>query len=154
MDDMKLTWYGQLMTGPQTMAYFLQINEWLKRFIHRSIGTIILGSREIEYDPVFDALIKCTKVPHVFLNGTSDYENVSTVVADVSCGCNEMLEHFAEQGVRELGLVYFEKNEYNIIRTVCKRNYVLFAGRKRMFIIETLLIFGRVLFRVINMELL
>ena len=25
-------WYGQLMTGPQTMAYFLQINEWLKEY--------------------------------------------------------------------------------------------------------------------------
>ena len=102
-----------ILAMPPPDASVEQINEWLKRFIHRSIGTIILGSREIEYDPVFDALIKCTKVPHVFLNGTSDYENVSTVVADVSCGCNEMLEHFAEQGVRELGLVYFEKNEYN-----------------------------------------
>ena len=25
-------WYGQLMTGPQTMAYFIQINEWLKEY--------------------------------------------------------------------------------------------------------------------------
>jgi asparagine synthase (glutamine-hydrolysing) len=25
-------WYGQLMTQPQTIAYFIQINYWLKRF--------------------------------------------------------------------------------------------------------------------------
>ena len=25
-------WYGQLMTGPQTMAYFIQMNEWLKEY--------------------------------------------------------------------------------------------------------------------------
>ncbi len=25
-------WYGQLMTGPQTMAYFIQVNEWLKEY--------------------------------------------------------------------------------------------------------------------------
>lgn len=25
-------WYGQLMTVPQTMAYFLQINQWLKEY--------------------------------------------------------------------------------------------------------------------------
>ena len=28
--DFTKPWYGQLMTGPQTMAYFIQINEWLK----------------------------------------------------------------------------------------------------------------------------
>ena len=25
-------WYGQLMTGPQTMAYFLQLNFWLEHY--------------------------------------------------------------------------------------------------------------------------
>ena len=25
-------WYGQLMTTPQTIAYFLQINYWLKKY--------------------------------------------------------------------------------------------------------------------------
>ena len=25
-------WYGQLMTGPQTAAYFLQVNHWLERY--------------------------------------------------------------------------------------------------------------------------
>lgn len=30
--DEERPWYGQLMTGPQTMAYFLQINDWLKEY--------------------------------------------------------------------------------------------------------------------------
>ena len=30
--EMKTPWYGQLMTVPQTMAYFLQINDWLKAY--------------------------------------------------------------------------------------------------------------------------
>ena len=25
-------WFGQLMTGPQLMAYFIQINMWLKKY--------------------------------------------------------------------------------------------------------------------------
>ena len=25
-------WYGQLMTVPQTIAYFLQVNHWLERY--------------------------------------------------------------------------------------------------------------------------
>ena len=25
-------WYGQLMTGPQTIAYFLQIEYWMNRY--------------------------------------------------------------------------------------------------------------------------
>ena len=25
-------WYGQLMTGPQTMAYMVQLNHWLKHY--------------------------------------------------------------------------------------------------------------------------
>ena len=25
-------WYGQLMTTPQTIAYFLQINYWLQKY--------------------------------------------------------------------------------------------------------------------------
>ena len=25
-------WYGQLMTTPQTIAYFVQINYWLKKY--------------------------------------------------------------------------------------------------------------------------
>lgn len=25
-------WYGQLMTTPQTIAYFLQLNYWLKKY--------------------------------------------------------------------------------------------------------------------------
>jgi asparagine synthase (glutamine-hydrolysing) len=25
-------WYGQLMTGPQTVAYFLQINKWMEMY--------------------------------------------------------------------------------------------------------------------------
>ena len=25
-------WYGQLMTTPQTIAYFLQLNYWLKQY--------------------------------------------------------------------------------------------------------------------------
>jgi asparagine synthase (glutamine-hydrolysing) len=30
--DLRTPWYGQLMTTPQTTAYFLQINYWLKRY--------------------------------------------------------------------------------------------------------------------------
>lgn len=30
--DQSLPWYGQLMTTPQTIAYFLQINHWLKKY--------------------------------------------------------------------------------------------------------------------------
>jgi asparagine synthase (glutamine-hydrolysing) len=30
--DSNTPWYGQLMTTPQTIAYFLQINYWLKRY--------------------------------------------------------------------------------------------------------------------------
>ncbi len=30
--DRAVPWYGQLMTTPQTMAYFLQVNFWLKRY--------------------------------------------------------------------------------------------------------------------------
>ena len=30
--EMSTPWYGQLMTVPQTMAYFLQINDWLKEY--------------------------------------------------------------------------------------------------------------------------
>ena len=25
-------WYGQLMTAPQTIAYFLQLNYWLEKY--------------------------------------------------------------------------------------------------------------------------
>lgn len=25
-------WFGQLMTGPQLMAYLIQVNQWLKRY--------------------------------------------------------------------------------------------------------------------------
>jgi asparagine synthase (glutamine-hydrolysing) len=25
-------WYGQLMSAPQTIAYFLQLNHWLKEY--------------------------------------------------------------------------------------------------------------------------
>ena len=28
----KLPWYGQLMTGPQLIAYFIQINYWLLHY--------------------------------------------------------------------------------------------------------------------------
>ena len=31
-DTPKWPWYGQLMTKPQTMAYMLQINFWLKEY--------------------------------------------------------------------------------------------------------------------------
>jgi asparagine synthase (glutamine-hydrolysing) len=27
-----LPWYGQLMTTPQTIAYFLQVNHWLEHY--------------------------------------------------------------------------------------------------------------------------
>ena len=30
--DFQRPWFGQLMTGPQTMAYFIQMNEWLKEY--------------------------------------------------------------------------------------------------------------------------
>ena len=30
--DSAVPWYGQLMTAPQTMAYFLQVNHWLKKY--------------------------------------------------------------------------------------------------------------------------
>ena len=30
--DSPVPWYGQLMTTPQTIAYFLQINYWLERY--------------------------------------------------------------------------------------------------------------------------
>ncbi|MCL2343453.1 MAG: asparagine synthase (glutamine-hydrolyzing) [Firmicutes bacterium] len=30
--DSTVPWYGQLMTTPQTIAYFLQLNYWMKRF--------------------------------------------------------------------------------------------------------------------------
>ena len=31
-DETAQPWYGQLMTTPQTIAYFLQINYWLKKY--------------------------------------------------------------------------------------------------------------------------
>ena len=31
-DEATQPWYGQLMTTPQTIAYFLQINYWLKKY--------------------------------------------------------------------------------------------------------------------------
>lgn len=30
--DNAVPWYGQLMTAPQTIAYFLQLNYWLGRY--------------------------------------------------------------------------------------------------------------------------
>lgn len=31
-DEFTEPWYGQLMTGPQTMAYMIQLNYWLERY--------------------------------------------------------------------------------------------------------------------------
>ena len=31
-EEMKQNWYGQLMTRPQTVAYFCQIDHWLRRY--------------------------------------------------------------------------------------------------------------------------
>ncbi|MDD7734117.1 MAG: asparagine synthase C-terminal domain-containing protein [Firmicutes bacterium] len=31
-DEFSEPWYGQLMTGPQTMAYMIQLNYWLERY--------------------------------------------------------------------------------------------------------------------------
>ncbi|MDR0936105.1 MAG: asparagine synthase C-terminal domain-containing protein [Oscillospiraceae bacterium] len=31
-DTLTTPWYGQLMTRPQTIAYFVQLNYWLERF--------------------------------------------------------------------------------------------------------------------------
>ena len=30
--DSAVPWYGQLMTAPQTIAYFLQLNHWLTHY--------------------------------------------------------------------------------------------------------------------------
>jgi asparagine synthase (glutamine-hydrolysing) len=32
LSDNDEPWYGQLMTTPQTIAYFIQINYWLKKY--------------------------------------------------------------------------------------------------------------------------
>ena len=31
-------WYGQLMAGPQMLAYLLQVDEWMKRYQVRTVG--------------------------------------------------------------------------------------------------------------------
>ena len=31
-DDKSQPWYGQLMTTPQTIAYMLQVNYWMKKY--------------------------------------------------------------------------------------------------------------------------
>ena len=31
-DDSTIPWYGQLMTAPQTIAYMVQLNDWLKKW--------------------------------------------------------------------------------------------------------------------------
>ena len=31
-DDSAIPWYGQLMTAPQTIAYMVQLNDWLKKW--------------------------------------------------------------------------------------------------------------------------
>ena len=36
--DVSEPWYGQLMTTPQTIAYFLQFNYWLKKYNVRFTG--------------------------------------------------------------------------------------------------------------------
>jgi asparagine synthase (glutamine-hydrolysing) len=35
--DKAIPWYGQLMTTPQTIAYFIQINYWLTKYKVRII---------------------------------------------------------------------------------------------------------------------
>lgn len=37
-EENEIPWYGQLMTTPQTMAYFVQINEWLKLYHVRFVS--------------------------------------------------------------------------------------------------------------------
>lgn len=36
-DDRETPWYGQLMTTPQTMAYMIQLNYWLKKYLVRIV---------------------------------------------------------------------------------------------------------------------
>ena len=31
-ESYKTPWYGQLMTGPQLIAYLIQVNAWLKEY--------------------------------------------------------------------------------------------------------------------------
>ena len=31
-DEITEPWYGQLMTGPQTMAYMIQLNHWMEKY--------------------------------------------------------------------------------------------------------------------------
>lgn len=32
VSDNPVPWYGQLMTTPQTIAYFLQLNYWMEKY--------------------------------------------------------------------------------------------------------------------------
>lgn len=83
--------------------------------LSRSIGIITMGSREsmlgtgicrsIKEDLVLQSLIECKEIPHVFLNGGSCFDHISTVTADVTVGISKMLAYFRENNVKSLCLL-------------------------------------------------
>lgn len=81
-----------------------EIENWLEMFIPRSIGIITLGLRSNAFDPVFEELLNCRTLPHVFVSATSPLPHVSSVVSDTVPGAREMLDCLKKFGHRRLGI--------------------------------------------------
>lgn len=81
-----------------------EIENWLETFIPRSIGIITLGLRSNAFDPVFEELLNCRTLPHVFVSATSPLPHVSSVVSDTVPGAREMLDCLKKFGHRRLGI--------------------------------------------------
>lgn len=84
--------------------------QWLETFFPRSIGILSLGLRSGEFDKVFEELLYCRILPHVFISGKSSFSHISSVTVDMEPGTKEMLAYLKKNGHSHLGIVAGRRN--------------------------------------------
>lgn len=104
-----------------------KIKEYLDGILSRSIGIISMGCRFRKEDPVFEALLQCKSVPHVFVTGYSPLPHISSVNADIRGAVCKALRHLQEQKIRKIGIIAFADKT---------NTFFIYTSRYRMDIVE------------------
>ncbi|MDD2478615.1 MAG: substrate-binding domain-containing protein [Victivallaceae bacterium] len=105
-----------------------KVLEWRDNLVSRLTGVIYFGDRGIKNDFAFDSLARYTNLPQVFVSAHSQYDNVSTVNADVRTGAQEAAELLYKNGHRRVGMILPDlgtKREWGFVNASFERQSIM-----------------------------
>ena len=83
-----------------------EVKSFIDSNFHKLIGIIHLGGRENPVDTPLETVFQCTRLPQIFISGTSQLPHIGSVYSDFTAAGKELAQALLGGSCRRVGIVY------------------------------------------------